>query len=1270
MKRRIVSLLMCFVMMFGMLPTAAWAELIPAQGETEEAASNTAYAVGEDTAVQSGEDGIAVMAASANEAEYNGKEYATLAEAFKAAADAPGGTVKVLKDVTLNKADDKGIVLTSGDVTLDLNGKTVTKSATENKHSGADYAVFSVQGNSALTIEDSVGGGEIVQLNENPAVLVWGSGTLTVNGGTIKATNTGSNTDIGSYNLVCAVYACGNTAYINGGTFWGNTMGAVQAAGYLYITGGTFHGETSKALHVNTQNRVKLSGGTYTTGATDKRSIWYTSYGTADVLLASGYQYADESGAPLAVTGEAGDSGVVGNAKVVPAAGTVEYIGEGGTKQVCTDATELTGNNDKLNDEWYVVTGNVTINDSLIICAETVNLILCDGATLTVNGPIEVFGAPGGATLNVYMQKGGTGKLTTPLGVNRLYKDRLTINRIGTPMKMVEIEDETTATDGHNGGFILSKCEHKGLEYTNSDATKHEGTCDYCGTTVSGKHEFGDWKEEDAATHIAICKDCGYEKTANHDFRLIPTGETHLPFCRTCNYKGAQVSHTYAAENDHTCECGTALAATYNGVQYANLETAIKAATTGEGGTVTLARNADASITVSSGEVIIDLGGYTWKNSATPLTVSGGEVTLQNGVLLQVSMSTGGNGLLITGGDVTVGDKTVIDGMAHAIEVQGDGRLTLEKGATLTNVLKVPDTMKLADCLASGTAFKSCTILDNAVTSVGDYVSNAYTASESDSEISMTVVAHRHSIVNGKPCACGYTCDHSAGWDENGTCKTCGTTASVEVTAGSTTTYYAEFADAITYANGQENCTVTLRQDVEVSYGTYVTGPLTLDLNGHRVSADDDDLVVGWNVYKVDENGDYIRDEDNNLILEKAIPGYLTIVDNSTDKTGAVVRLSLEAGTLDISNAYVPYLKCESGGTVTASGNIRGDSNDNDIYWWISGTLNIKDVTVGYANLYSEDGGSIIIEGGTFGVTYFFTYGGSFAISGGTFAEVVSLGKNNKTPLMNLLAKGYAFCLTDDIETIAVDASGTTLKNVTVKEHKHHIESNGKCRCGVEAVVIDSKGDIYGTLQSALNAATKDSSIEWVQLGQDVTEEVTFNDGEASVTLDMNGKKLTTDAGHPLIVNSGTLTIQGDATIIQAASTAADPRPAVYLTGGTLVFDGVLTAEGGAKQTTHTRQPGVLAEGGVLEFKSAVHLKGGLTMKGDAELRGGLKLGSTFYAGSQEQDAVTLDVRESNKYKGLRELLEKRRQDGVPVRQRLPRPDAAAGCRYGQLGSG
>ena len=1241
MKRRIVSLLMCFVMMFGMLPTAAWAELIPAQGETEEAASNTAYAVGEDTAVQSGEDGIAMMAASANEAEYNGVEYATLAAAFAAAEKDPGGTVTVLQDVTmptdltLEKRKGKGIEVTC-EVTLDLNGFTVTKAKGEWEYEGQNknswHSMFWVNGgNLTITDSSSEGTGTIEQLNSNPAVLVWPSGgTLTVNSGTIKATNTGGSTDVNQFDYVCAVYACGDTAYINGGTFWGN-RGGVFVLSDVYISGGTFHGETSNALYVNHGGKAQLSGGTFTTGVTDGDSIYCGSGKTANELLAGGYQYVDESGNAATISED--NCGVKGTVEVLPDG--VMYIGEGGTKQVRTDATELTGNN-KLNDGWYVVTGNVTINDSLIIGAETVNLILCDDTTLTVNGPIEVFGAPGGATLNVYMQKGGTGKLTTPLGVAPPYKDRLTINRIGTPMKIVD-EEGNKVTDLDNP-FTLLKCEHTGITYTSKDAATHEGECGLCGTTVSGKHEFGDWKEEDANTHIAICKDCGYEKTANHDFRLIPTGETHLPFCRTCNYKGAQVSHTYAAENDHTCECGTALAATYNGVQYANLETAIKAATTGEGGTVTLARNADASITVSSGEVTIDLGGYTWKNSATPLTVSGGDVTVQNGVLAQVGMTAPGegNGLVITSGSVTV-DAVVISGMARSIDLQG-GTLTLEAGAALTNVLKVPDTMKLADCLASGTAFVKCTVNGTTVTPSNptEYVSDVYTASESDSTIAMTVVAHRHSIVNGKPCDCGYACsnNHSKGWDASA-CPVCGMEASVEVTgADGTAKYFAAFADAITYANGQENCTVKLRQDVEVSYGTYVTGPLTLDLNGHRVSADDDDLVVGWSVYEDDGN--------NNYVLKDTIPGQLILTDSSENKTGDVVSLVLEAGTLDISDAYVPNLKCGSGGTVTASGNIRGDSNNNDIYWWISGTLNIKDVTVGYANLYSEDGGSIIIEGGTFGVTYFFTYGGSFAISGGTFAEVVSCGKNNndKTPLMNLLAKGYAFWSVGKDE--AVDASGTTLedKNVEVRAHTHHIESNGKCRCGVEAVVIDSKGDIYGTLQSALNAATKDSSIEWVQLGQDVTEEVTFNGGEASVTLDMNGKKLTTDAGHPLIVNSGTLTIKGDATIIQATSTAAVPRPAVYLTGGTLVFEGVLTAEGGAKQTTHTRQPGVLAEGGVLEFKSAVHLKGGLTMKNTAELRGGLKLGSTFYAGSQEQDAVTLDVRESNKYKGLRELLE------------------------------
>lgn len=648
-----------------------------------------------------------------------------------------------------------------------------------------------------------------------------------------------------------------------------------------------------------------------------------------------------------------------------------------------------------------------------------------------------------------------------------------------------------------------------------------------------------------------------------------------------------------------------------------------------------LAQFTGENVTVTDGSVTIDLNNKMWgadlKSSPyVPLTVTGGSVTLQNGMIYQSgNYQTVGAGVVINGGSVTVKGDASIHAYGGSVDVQS-GELILEKGAMLLSGLKVPEGKVLADYLPGGTAFTKCQF-DGTSTSVSDeYVPDVYTANVYDE--GMYVAEHRHQIINKKPCECGYTCDHSAGWDENGACKTCGTIASVQVTAGGTTTYYAEFADAITYANGQENCTVTLLQDVYNENSTdlvYVTGPFTLNLNGHKVYV----LTVGEEVYKKDEN--------ENSILDKTIPGYLTLTDSSENKTGAVYSLALKAGTLDISDAYVPDLKCESGGTITASGHI-GDDGRTLWSWSIFGTLTIKeDVTVGEVNLYSKDGGSITITGGEFDRASLYSTGGSFAISGGTFKQITSLGElGTEVPLMNLLAKGYAFCLTDDIETTAVDASGTTLKDVTVKAHKHHIESNGKCACGVETVVIDSKGDIYGTLQSALDAAASDSSIEWVQLGQDVTEEVTFNGGEASVTLDMNGKTLTGKDGSPLTVNSGTLTVKGEATIKhERVGDDASAFPAIKITGGELVFEGVLNATGGIGRTEHARQPGVLAEGGVLEFKAAVHLLGGLTMKGDAELRGGLKLGSTFTYDSQENDTVTLDVRESNIYKSLRELL-------------------------------
>ncbi len=77
-------------------------------------------------------------------------------------------------------------------------------------------------------------------------------------------------------------------------------------------------------------------------------------------------------------------------------------------------ATPLTSKTDMhmLNDGWYVVEGNVTYANRMIISngrsGATVNIILSDGATLNANNCIMVRNSE---ILNIYCQENGTGKL-------------------------------------------------------------------------------------------------------------------------------------------------------------------------------------------------------------------------------------------------------------------------------------------------------------------------------------------------------------------------------------------------------------------------------------------------------------------------------------------------------------------------------------------------------------------------------------------------------------------------------------------------------------------------------------------------------------------------------------------------------------------------------------------------------------------------------------------------------------------------------------------
>ena len=320
MKKRVLSMLMALALCLTLLPTPVWAE------ETE--------------------NNIAAQANTANVAEVtiNGKTtpYTDIDAAFAAAQQAGSATVKLLADVTISHDDYSGIALKKGNITLDLNGKTLSKSTRDDSGFFARNAVFWLSPPGAttndeflaalktpvrLTVQDSSadGNGKIVQPNGGPAVIATLNTILTVNGGTIENASSVDFDDDSHMKPNCAVLLSGGgKAVINGGTLSG--MRGVAVTGYitketeglykqyygidgynndtygneLTVTGGNICGTSGEALIVYEKaKKIELSGGIFTTQS-NAYSIWVadteaegepTIKGDASSRLASGYRY-------------------------------------------------------------------------------------------------------------------------------------------------------------------------------------------------------------------------------------------------------------------------------------------------------------------------------------------------------------------------------------------------------------------------------------------------------------------------------------------------------------------------------------------------------------------------------------------------------------------------------------------------------------------------------------------------------------------------------------------------------------------------------------------------------------------------------------------------------------------------------------------------------------------------------------------------------------------------------------------------------------------
>ena len=281
--------------------------------------------------------------------------------------------------------------------------------------------------------------------------------------------------------------------------------------------------------------------------------------------------------------------------KVVQGLTPVPYVDENGAAATATNYIQMEPDTTQWNGGVYVVRGNVTINGGVTVTGEMPSIILCDKASLTVNGGITL---PDGRTeaLTIYGQTDGTGAMTVKnsggaafssgnLAVIRLLRGTLTATGKDTAFSNVttwnqqdgndEIKCIATGSelevraDGTTVPSVtLSRCtEHQWGYAQHKSAAQHLKTCDLCGYNPNGagKYEncvYDTFYGADESGHKSACVCNRTERGAaliahTPDYIPNPHGKTHGYRCTVCDF----VSD--AATNQHTYVDGVCSACKY-----------------------------------------------------------------------------------------------------------------------------------------------------------------------------------------------------------------------------------------------------------------------------------------------------------------------------------------------------------------------------------------------------------------------------------------------------------------------------------------------------------------------------------------------------------------------------------------------------------------------------------------------------------------------------------------------------------------------------------
>ena len=411
----------------------------------------------------------------------------------------------------------------------------------------------------------------------------------------------------------------------------------------------------------------------------------------------------------------------------------------------------LTENDTTLSGKYYIVQSDMTINGNLTVDgSKDGGLVLCQGATLTVNGALI---HSGGNAFYIYGQS-NKGANVGELIINNSNGDgaairsesgsaprlgissgKVTING-GSSKKLVDNVElystkpihegvldgeakspsEWGASSISGGELVLDYCEHHNAVYMPSGDTQHIKSCTQCGFNTGSSTLKADCGTDGYERYVSVGETghrqecpCGntFGDVIEHKIETVPTHskQNHITGCRECDYtSGSPETHEWDSTTGECTGCGfKPIALDKWECSYDSLQEAMnEASKIPDGSLVTLYSEASGKA-IDDGFVFnypdqtitLNMNGYTLENEGAPvITVEAGTLKITGAATISqtaTSQELVAPAIEVTGGELIFEDTLNVTGSAQNLSAAPailvkGGTVKFEKDVTATAV--------------------------------------------------------------------------------------------------------------------------------------------------------------------------------------------------------------------------------------------------------------------------------------------------------------------------------------------------------------------------------------------------------------------------------------------------------------------------------------------------------------------------------------------------------------------------------------------------------